>query len=197
LADTELPLKSNVTLAIKNFEEEVLNSRILFPDETTDNEKGNIAHKIMEHFDFSSNKTVGEQASQMVVDGIIEQSHLDKVNTDRMEKAVSLSGLRELSGYSLYREKGFLTEVCACDIFPEIDTNEKVVLQGVIDLLAVGKTEAIIVDYKYSTLNKDGLVGKYKKQLELYAWAVERVLGKKVAAKKIVNIFTGEYVEIP
>lgn len=196
LEETKLPLKSNVTLVTKNFEEEVVNSRILFPDETTDNERGNIAHKIMEHFDFSIDKTVGEQALYMVQEGIIEEEHLKKVNLDRMEKAVASSGIRELKKKRLYREKGFLTQVKAKDIFPEVDTEETVVLQGVIDLLALDENEAVIVDYKYSTLNKDGLVGKYKKQLDLYASAVERVLAIKVTAKKIVNIFTGECVEI-
>ena len=52
------------------------------------------------------------------------------------------------------------------------------------------------MDYKYSTLSEEGLKARYKKQLDLYAYAVEKVLEKKVVRKTLVNIFTGQTVFI-
>ena len=69
---------------------------------------------------------------------------------------------------------------------------EEVLLQGVIDLLAISPFGAEIIDYKYSVLNAEGLKRKYRKQLELYAYAVEKSLGIKVIRKTLVNILTGE-----
>jgi ATP-dependent exoDNAse (exonuclease V) beta subunit len=69
-------------------------------------------------------------------------------------------------------------------------------LQGVIDLLAVGKDQAIIVDYKYSSLTAESLKARYGKQLELYAYAVEKSIGKKVVKTALLNLFTGDSVLI-
>ena len=70
------------------------------------------------------------------------------------------------------------------------------VLQGIIDLLAVNGDDAWIIDYKYSSLEKESLIKKYKKQLNLYAYAVQKTLKLKVVKKVIINLFTGDFAEI-
>ncbi|MCL2228575.1 MAG: UvrD-helicase domain-containing protein [Firmicutes bacterium] len=52
--------------------------------------------------------------------------------------------------------------------------NEPTLVQGVIDLLAVGKNRAIIIDYKTTRAPEQKLVELYKPQLDLYAKAVTR-----------------------
>ena len=78
----------------------------------------------------------------------------------------------------------------------DTEETEPVLLQGVIDLLAVSDKGAEIIDYKYSVLNSESLKIKYAKQLNLYAYAVESALKIKVIKKSLVNIFTGEYVSV-
>ena len=111
-------------------------------------------------------------------------------------KILNLPFIDQLKSYNLYREQQFITSFSARELY-EDDSDAEVLVQGIIDLLAVKGNEGIIVDYKTSDHAVERLKADYSKQLELYAWAVERVLGKKVVEKKIVNIFTGEYVEIP
>ncbi len=197
LNDVTLPLKSDVTSATKNFGEDFYDSVVLFPEEKTDIERGNIAHKIMENLDFSFKSPFDYQVSAMVDSGILREEDIEKVNLKRIESAIVDADLKGLcASGERYSEKGFLTEVYADMIFPNLISKEKIVLQGVVDLLILDKDTAKIVDYKYSKLSKDGLAKKYYKQLELYAYAVEKALGKKVAVKKIVNLFTGESVDI-
>ena len=76
------------------------------------------------------------------------------------------------------------------------DTNskEQIVLQGVMDLLSIADDGAIIIDYKYSSLDSLSLKTKYHKQLELYAYATKKVLNMNVKKMVIVNLFTGEVV---
>ena len=69
-------------------------------------------------------------------------------------------------------------------------------LQGIIDLLVIDGENAEIIDYKYSSRTAESLKNKYEKQLDLYAYAVNKVLGKKVIKKTLVNIFTGESVSV-
>ena len=68
--------------------------------------------------------------------------------------------------------------------------------QGIIDLLSIDKDGATIIDYKYSSLDSQSLKTKYHKQLELYAHATKKVLDIKVKKMTVVNLFTGETIDI-
>jgi len=195
LEETTLPLKSNVTVATKATFEDGEITYVLFDEGHTDIERGNIAHKILEHLDFSNISEYLEQVDKMVLSGIISDTDKQKIDHDRIRVALTSDAFKSLNGYTLYREKGFMTEIEAHRIMTA-STNEKVLLQGVIDLLALSESDARIIDYKYSSLTKDGLEKKYKKQLELYSYAVEKLLGKKVIERTIVNLYTGETVKV-
>ncbi len=191
--DTRLPLKLGVTSVSQNDENQLVH--LLFDEPTPDKERGIIAHKIMENYHFDSDKDLFDQVDDMVNSKVLLQEQVEKVNLDRIQNAIKSGKLDCLKGYKLFREKAFLLGIPANKI---IKTNslEPVVLQGVIDLLAVSGDCAIIVDYKYSSLDKNSLALQYRKQLELYAFATEKVLNKKVEKMIIVNLFTGETVEL-
>ncbi len=65
-----------------------------------------------------------------------------------------------VNGYTTYRELPFLY------------LQDGTIVQGIMDLLAVKGTEAIIVDYKTTRLSREDLVQKYRQQLRLYAQAL-------------------------
>ena len=194
--DTNLPLKYSVTAAVKNSLDEKQDFIVLFPEENTDTERGQIAHKIMEYYDFGSNSPLREQVDRLIEAKVLTEKEVFKVNLERIETAILNSNLNRYKDSKLFREKEFLVSIPAKEIFTDSSSEEAVLLQGIIDLLSIKDNEASIVDYKYSHLNKSGLVVSYKKQLDLYAYAVKKVLGIKVVEKKIVNIFTGECVEV-
>ena len=196
LCDTTLPLKNTVTaVAERNKMDEVL-THLLFEDECTDRERGNVAHKVMEHFDFNAREGIKEQAENLVKNGIITKEELSKINLERLGGALTDGVLEKIKGRKLYREKSFLVQIEAKQIF-DIESDEGVLLQGVIDLLVVDGKEASVFDYKYSSLDKQSLSKAYAKQLDLYAYAVEKVLNLKVKSKTLINLFTGEVVDIP
>ena len=66
--------------------------------------------------------------------------------------------------------------------------------QGVIDLLAIKGDNAVIVDYKHSHKGREALKATYKKQLELYSYAVEKATGKHVEGLIIFNILSLEEI---
>ena len=110
---------------------------------------------------------------------------------------VNSGAFDDIKGCKLYREKEFLVNVEAQKLIGA-SSNEQILVQGIIDLLAIDKKNktAVVVDYKYSSLDKNSLKIKYAKQLQLYAYAVEKVLKLKVDKMVIVNLFTGEIVEL-
>ncbi len=199
-AATKLPLKSTVTeIAERSFSfrrektAEKLNGNRMFLGET-DDEKGVLAHRILEIYDFDNPDFAG-QIQAALKKGLLDEEAVKGVDLSRIERAAKCETLSGLSGYTLYREQPFTVNVPANMIF-DAASDENVLLQGVIDLLAVKDNRAIIVDYKYSGKDKNALKARYKKQLELYAYAVEKVLGLTVEKKILVNVFEGYETEV-
>ncbi len=190
--DVNLPLKSSVT-ELATLDDTAVYTHVLFDEQSPDKEKGTIAHKLLEHFDFDANLSVYEQADLLVERGVLKREELLGLNLDRINVALISGAFDEIKGKKLYREQPFLFSVSANKVF-KVESQTPVVVQGVIDLLVVGETSAKIIDYKYSSLDAKSLKEKYSKQLNLYAQAVEGVLNKRVDGKVLVNIFTGETV---
>ena len=193
--ETLLPLKTNVTATLQKVNSDFIPEYVLFEDDYTDAEKGTIAHKILEFYNFNSDVDVENQAEIMVEKGIITTEQKAKINFARLRSALSNEIFKEIKNKGLYREQSFIIEQNANRLL-NVKTEEKVLLQGIIDLLVLDSNYAYVIDYKYSSLNSESLLEKYKLQLELYADAVEKVLNKKVKQKVIVNIFTGDVVLI-
>ena len=74
-----------------------------------------------------------------------------------------------------------------------------VLVQGIIDLYYINENnEIVLVDYKTDYVengNENGLIEKYKKQLELYKIALEKSLNKKVVKTIIYSVYLN--LEIP
>ena len=197
LEDTRLPLKNSVTGAMLPTDEDAPYTYVLFDEQegTTNTERGNVAHKIMEHLDFSRRDEFTKQVNEMVDKGIVSLEDIKSVNLERIKNAVSNKEFDGLENAELYPEQGFIVGIEGKEIF-DTQSTEQALLQGIIDLLAIDGDKAYIIDYKYSSRTKESLERKYQKQLKLYAYAVEKTLGKKVVKKLLVNLFTGELVEI-
>lgn len=195
LEETSLPLKTDVTSATKRSVDQEYKSVVLFTDGETDVDNGNTAHKIMECFDFSSCASVIEQANDLVKKGIISKEQLEKIKCDKLQMAIDSGVFNGIKECKLYREKQFIVSIESNRVF-DVKTKEEVLLQGIIDLLAVDGNNAVVIDYKYSKKDGAALKERYSKQLDLYAYAVEKVTSKKVLKKIIVNLFTGEVVTL-
>ena len=73
---------------------------------------------------------------------------------------------------------------------------DPILVQGVIDLLIEGE-ETVLVDYKFSGASEDALIKRYRKQMELYAKAVETGLGKRPDRKVLFVVNRALALEIP
>lgn len=192
LSDCKLPLKCTVTSAVAKGEEDY-KVKQMFPPNSTDTEKGTAAHKFLEGYDFANMPSAQADAKRQVLQGLITEAETASIDLSRIDRALKSKALSSLRNKKLYRERSFLCAVPASAI-AEYDSTEEVVLQGVIDLMAEDADGITIVDYKYSVLDAASLEKKYRKQLDLYATAAEKITGKKVNAKILVNIFTGETI---
>ncbi len=196
-ADVLLPLKSNVTEVLKGEK----NNETVFELEhdkfpaKTDTERGIIAHKILETFDFDGDLDIYKHVDALIKEGVLSKEQVEKVEVKSLEKIVTSSLFVSLKGFKKLREKSFLMNYPASMLY-DIDSKEEVLVQGVIDLLAIDGDKAVVIDYKYSSLSGERLKERYKKQLELYAYAVEKGLGVKVEKRLIVSLMGGEVIQV-
>jgi ATP-dependent helicase/nuclease subunit A len=105
----------------------------------------------------------------------------------RFHKAMQMGEAFDAAGEKCLEIVGELTRGMAVYkelvVMSEIEKNgEKLMVQGVIDLLAVGKNRAIVVDYKTNNLGAERLKEVYSGQICMYKTIVERALKIPVEA---------------
>lgn len=146
------------------------------PDTDTDAaERGTAYHLFMQHVDFYSD--FEEQADRFSRKYETEAKLID---FEKARRAVRVVG-ELMRGKKLYREKEFIL-------------NENgTLMQGVIDIFGVSGGKVWIVDYKTGACTDSPA---YVTQLELYAEAVNKLLGLEVTAKYIYSIDSGALTEI-
>ena len=97
---------------------------------------------------------------------------------------------------SLCKEQPFVIARPANKISEEYTGNKDVLIQGIIDAYFEEEDEIVVLDYKTDYVkSSEELVLRYKKQLELYAEALEQTTGKKVKERVIYSFCLGK--EIP
>ena len=183
------------------------NSKPLFMQESNDltgTQKGTVMHFVLEKIDFS--RTYTKEELEEFVNGLVDNNYLTKeqVESIRLDKIQnfleSTIGKELLSAKKIFKEKPFVTKVLVKEIFKDIESDDYVLVQGIIDLFYQNSQgEWVLLDYKTDFV-PDGdiniLKKKYYKQLEIYKKALEDVLGTKVNHTYIYSLNINEKVEL-
>ncbi|MDD4839390.1 MAG: UvrD-helicase domain-containing protein [Clostridia bacterium] len=185
---------------------------LLFGDEVIEDEertlgvnaklKGIAYHKVLENIDFAQNNedAVKEQISNLVKAGEMTAEMAELVLVNDILVCLN-SDLGRLAARSICeREKPFMMLVPLCDISDREEDKyivDKVLVQGVIDLLIYGETEGeqlVIVDFKNTSKSELEIRKLYKKQLYLYKMAVESALLRKVDKLILYSFGSGKTI---
>lgn len=92
----------------------------------------------------------------------------------------------------VFKEKKFIMRLAYNEVV-ESEKKDDIVVQGMIDCFS---KSGILVDYKYTKLNADGIRKRYCKQLELYKKALELGYDLKNVKCYILKIDNAELIEI-
>jgi len=159
---------------------------------------GTALHKAMELVDFAldGEDEVREYLDNMVESDSMSKSQRQQVDDSLVAKCLTNPIVQLARTHKHYREKEFMLNIPACEVLDGINTDDKILLQGVIDLLIEQDDGYIVVDFKFTRKSDEGIIQSYKKQLDIYALAVECCTGKKVLGKYIVVIGDNRVVEI-
>ena len=142
--------------------------------------RGTAYHEAMEKVDFDDFEASFEALDERI------KSVVDK---NRVEIATKKVG-ELLKGKRVYREQPFILPVDASDYGY---SGGRRLVQGVIDLMAIGE-EAVIVDYKTGSASY-AFCESNVKQIKLYARAVKEILGID-ARTYIMSVDTGILQEV-
>ena len=151
---------------------------------------GTIYHEIMQKIEFEKLSFMDCKKEIAKLLNFYKNQLKENEVLDEKQIETAVYNLGELVNKSdnVYKEVGFHLFDNAQNLNLSKGEN-KVAVQGVVDLIIERQNEIIILDYKTSRLkNENDFIKKYKKQLDLYALAVSKFF-KKPVSKKIIYSF--------
>lgn len=191
--DVNLPVKRAVTsLAEDATTDDDEMTEIRLPVDKTARERGIAYHAFLQHAD-SFYEDAGVLLEKIKTGKKLTDEQLALLSEEKLRKILRAPLFEEIHGYKFYKEQPFIAQMAANEISNTNATGD-VLVQGIIDLLAVKGNKAIIVDYKYSKKSISHLKETYAYQLALYKKAVEKTLKLKVEKTILFNLNTVESI---
>ena len=199
-ADTVLPSKISVSQLIGNLPE--LGQ---YPDFMRDSmaeravSRGTAAHKLMEHLPIAKHTFASVNAclKELTDRGTLTKKEAEGIYATSIVDFFSKGlGSRMLASPRVERELAFNHRVKANSVF-DADTDETLLLQGIIDCCFIEGGEWVLIDYKTDYVPKGGakeVAMSHAKQLRLYKSALEELTGIPVKECWIHLLSTGESV---
>ena len=130
-------------------------------------------------------------------EGLLSEEQLALLDADRLNAILSLPVLRGLRGKRVLREQTFLVQLTAREA-GLADTDDRIVFQGAVDLLAETEEGWLLVDYKLSSHPDEQLRRDYAPQIALYKKAVAAAMhvSEHTVRARILNIALGREVDM-
>ncbi|CDF13747.1 recombination helicase AddA Firmicutes type [Eubacterium sp. CAG:581] len=202
-----IPTKVAVSDISHNISKERFKKVLARPDfmsekSMTPTERGTAVHSALQYIDFKNarNDFDGE-IERLVSKGFITKRQGEVLDRNKLLNLVN-SPLtdRIVNSEKVYREFKFYTKILAKDALenvPENFSEQKIILQGAVDLALVEDDSLVIVDYKTDRIKDvSELKELYSQQLLLYKNAMEQCTPYKVSKCIIYSITLGEFVEV-
>ena len=164
--------------------------------------RGTIYHTFMENLDFHKKDVLETQLEEWIKCGKMTRDEAAAVRISDirrfLESDIGLRMERAEEGGRLHREQPFVLGVPAHEIRSCWQSEELVLVQGIIDAWFEEDDGIVIVDYKTDRVRTmQTLAGRYHIQLEAYAKAVARLTGKMVKECGIYSFCLGRYEILP
>ena len=164
---------------------------------------GTVYHKIFEELTWHEGMTREEMDAAfaaLVENGFLTEEELAAVKPYRIWRFVSSDLAARMAKGRVHKEQPFVIGRPAKEILPDSDSEEMIMVQGIIDAWFEEEDGIVAVDYKTDRLPEHGaeeyLREKYHRQLELYAEALESILGKPVKECVIYSVRLGKAVSL-
>lgn len=169
---------------------------------TTGTDRGTLYHKVLELLNLSAVRTkedVATELSRMVRENLLTEEDSRKLKQDyifKFSQSPIASRMREAQASGkLYKEQQFVMGLRAKEVYPDNNSEELVLIQGIIDVFFEEAGELVLLDYKSDIVeNEEQLIKRYQVQLEYYKKALEQILQKQVKEMVIYSLYLGKEI---
>ena len=162
--------------------------------------KGSLVHLCLQKLD--ENKTYTKDDLENLICDLVNRKIILKQEVEiipiiALENYLKSDLWKDLkNSREVHKEEAFYLELTADRISKDYPKDEKILLQGIIDLYYINENdELILVDYKTDYVERgeeQKLIDKYKMQLDLYKEALEKSLNRKVDKVMIYSTWIGQ-----
>ena len=166
--------------------------------------RGSAYHKLLELLNYEL--AYDENSLTAMMEELQKERKLSDEMVQCIRKADILRFLNSDSGRrmqaaakrkQLSKEQPFVLGIDAKEIYPDIKGDERILVQGIIDVYFEEDGELVVLDYKTDNVRSaKELRDRYHAQLDYYAQALEQLLQKKVKEKIIYSFTLGEEIII-
>ena len=163
--------------------------------------RGTAMHKIMQFIDFSKYNNLEEEIERLYEWQFITEAEAQSVNMKALKGFFESNVFARIrNALTVKREMRFLTELPARKTAPYLDErfdNEKIIVQGAVDICFVEEDGVVVLDFKTDRVSSPiELKEAYGEQLNIYAMACEKIFGKPVKEKIIYSFALSEEIAI-
>ncbi len=188
---TTLPLKTSVS-KLNESDKEYYKITEAFGESSS--ASGTAYHKFLEFSSFNSDR-VEEELGSFLNTSLITDEEYALLDANKLKNILNMPIFKEIKDKKVYKERKFCNFIDAKDV--GYDAQEKILVQGIIDLIVEDDDGLILIDYKLSKIEEDkDIIDKYSKQLSLYKKALENSMNVKVKKVYIVNILQEKIIEL-
>ncbi len=199
---SRLPSKLSVTGLTLRTAEITDKPRFMKNGDLSGEEIGTLTHKLLQLVSIAPHtvESVEGELASLTEKGFFTEDEAAAINTGSVARFFdSPLGRRLILSPQAEREREFELPVEA-SLLTDIDSDTPIMLQGVIDCCFIEDGAWVLVDHKTTRVESGksprSVAGKYRRQLELYALALERLTGIPVKEKYVYLLSVGEAVEL-
>jgi len=161
--------------------------------------RGTLYHKVMQELRLDEIQTVEDivrELERMVKEDLITKEQSEVIQPEKILKFFDTKlGKMMVLAYQekrLYRERPFVFGLPAKELSIGSESEEIVLIQGIIDAYIEEKDELILVDFKTDYVGRGKLkafLEQYKPQMNYYQMALEKMTGKIVKKREIYSFY--------
>ncbi len=169
-------------------------------------ERGTIIHKFMELLDFAvlGNgdyiNDIRNSLKRLVEAKVFTEEEKNAVNETKINNMLKSDlGQRMIAAAKcgrLKKEQQFSIGIPVKEIYKNVDSDDIVIVQGIIDAFFYEDDGIVLMDYKTDRADEAELIGRYHAQLTYYALTLNRLTGLKVKEKLIYSFHLNKTIVV-
>ncbi len=163
---------------------------------TSGTDRGTLYHRVLELIDLTrvySREDLQAELSQLVSRNKLSEDDVKKLKQDYIYNFVSSKVAARMRKAQilgvLHKEQQFVMGMNASEVIKETDSDDLILIQGIIDVYFEEEDGLVLLDYKSDLVSEEEqLVRRYRVQLSYYKRALEQMLNRRVKEMIIYSL---------